>query len=212
MAFLVSSLPPVQCFIKREFLYDHQKGHGELEPCVWMSLKAIKGQAFRIESLLPNYGALYDKLPLHAYVWKEGAGDLPLDFLQLWDCMGYHFTIVEKSNLRGLKMKFFGKDRQFHFGDYLFTVDFCSPDFSVLDTTFTETAAEHKSFNFIRLDNGQFAAQPNNRCLFYDQSLVSGQMKMPDFKVCTKIYTVENTAKWSARDSDDFFYQINETT
>jgi alpha-tubulin suppressor-like RCC1 family protein len=27
---------------------------------------------FRIESLLPNYGALYDKLPIHAYVWHGG--------------------------------------------------------------------------------------------------------------------------------------------
>lgn len=210
MAFLVSSLPPVQCFVRQEYLYDFQKGHGELEPAVWISLKAIKGQAFRIESLLPNYGALYDKLPLSAYVWKEGTDHLPLDNLQLWDCMSYYFTVTEKSNLRGLKVKYYGKDKQFHFGQYMFTVDFCQPNPDYLDTTFTETAQEHKSFNFIRLDNGQFAAQPNNRCLFYDQSLVSSTMKMPDFKVCTKIYSVETTAKWSARDDDSFFYEVRE--
>jgi hypothetical protein len=29
-----------------------------------------------------------------------------------------------------------------------------------LDTGFTEQAEEHKSFNWIQLDNGQFAASP----------------------------------------------------
>jgi len=95
MSYLVGSLPPLKCFIRKEFLYDHHKGHGELEPCIWVSLKAIRGQVFRIESLLPRYGALYDKLPIHAYCWKNG-GDLPIDALQLWDCLGYRFTIIEK--------------------------------------------------------------------------------------------------------------------
>jgi hypothetical protein len=102
MSYLVSSLPPIKCFVKAEFLYNHTKRHGELVPCVWVSLKALRGQVFRIESLLTEYGALYDKLPIHAYVWKEGASDLPVDILQLWDCMGYRFTIVEKIGLRNL--------------------------------------------------------------------------------------------------------------
>jgi len=47
MTFLVANIPPVKCFVRKEFLYNHEKGHGELEPCVWMTAKAIKGQAFR---------------------------------------------------------------------------------------------------------------------------------------------------------------------
>ncbi len=66
MSFLVHNLPPVQCFVKKEFLYDFEKGHGELEPCWWVSIKSLRGQAFRIEAYLNEYGALYDKLPLHA--------------------------------------------------------------------------------------------------------------------------------------------------
>jgi hypothetical protein len=109
MSYIIASLPPIKCFVKREFLYNFEKGHGELEPAIWVSLKALRGQVFRIESLLPAYGALYDKLPIHAYVWKEDHGDLPIDTLQLWDCMGYRFTIVEKIGLRNLGVKFLGK-------------------------------------------------------------------------------------------------------
>ena len=30
MAFLVYPLPPHPVYVKKEYLYDHQKGHGEL--------------------------------------------------------------------------------------------------------------------------------------------------------------------------------------
>jgi hypothetical protein len=163
---------------------------------------------FRIESLLPNYGALYDKLPIHAYVWQSDyTGNLPIDVLQLWDCMGYRFTIVEKIGLRNLGVKFLGKDREWHFGRYLFTVDFCADGMDI-DTGFTEQAEEHKSFNFIALDNGQFACQPNNRCLWYDQSLIPAETKFPDFQAAQRMWTVDGTRKWSA--GDDWFYDIKE--
>ena len=208
MSYIVSSLPPLKCFVRREFLYNFEKGHGEYEPAIWVSIKALRGQVFRIESLLPNYGALYDKLPIHAYVWHtDNPGLLPIDTLQLWDCMGYRFTVVEKIGLRNLGVKFMAKDKTWVFGQYLFTVDFCA-DGQDLDTGFTEQAEEHKSFNFIRLDNGQFACQPNNRCLWYDQSLIPNETKCPDFQASRHIWTVDGTRKWSA--GDNWFYNIEE--
>ena len=210
MSYLVASLPPFKCFVRREFLYNFQKGFCELEPAVWVSIKAIRGQVFRIESLLPAYGALYDKLPLHAYVWQsEPTGNLPIDTLQLWDCMSYRFTVVEKVALRNLGVKFLGKDKQWHFGNYMFTVDFCADEMS-LDTTFVETAEEHKSFNFIKLDNGQIATQPNNRCLWYDQSLTPATVKFPDFQAAKNLWSVDGSRKWSA--GDDWFYTLEEKT
>ena len=208
MSYLVASLPPLKCFVRREFLYNFEKGHGEYEPAIWVSIKALRGQVFRIESLLPNYGALYDKLPIHAYVWHtDNPSALPIDTLQLWDCMGYRFTVVEKIGLRNLGVKFMAKDKTWVFGQYLFTVDFCA-DGQDLDTGFTEQAEEHKSFNFIRLDNGQFACQPNNRCLWYDQSLIPNETKCPDFQAARHIWTVDGTRKWSA--GDNWFYNIEE--
>ncbi len=102
------------------------------------------------------------------------------------------------------------KDRKWHFGEYMFTVDFCQNDPGYLNTGFSETVEEHKSYNFIKLDNGQFAAQPNNKTLFYDASLTVPEFKMPDFKIATKLYSVEKNAKHSARNNNDFFYDFKE--
>jgi len=211
MSFLVANLPPIHCFVRKEFLYDDQKGHGEYEPCIWITIKSIRGQAFRIEAYLPNYGALYDKLPLHAFVSRTENLDstkfLPLDVLQIWDCFSYDIAVIQKAFLRNLSCKFYAKDKQFYQGNYMFTVDNASPDLNILDTGYSEWPEDHKSFNFIELDNGQYAAQPNNRCIFLDASSNPKEMLFPDFKVCTKKYVVETNPKWALGDSDLVTYE-----
>jgi hypothetical protein len=211
MSFLVANLPPVQSFIRNEFLYDFQKGRGEYTPCIWIALKSLRGQAFRIEAYLPQYGALYDKLPLHAFVSRTTNLDpqafLPLDYLQIWNCFSHNIALTRKAFFTNLTAKFFAKDKQWYSGTYMFTADNACPDSNVLDTTYSESPEDHKSFNFIQLDNGQYAAQPNNRTIFLDPASNPEKLKFPDFKVCTKTYSVEANAKWALGDTTTVMYQ-----
>ena len=71
MAYLVHPLPPRKVWVKKEYLYDLEKGHGELTPGLWISVRSIQAKALYFETLLTDYGALFDKLPLSAFVWKE---------------------------------------------------------------------------------------------------------------------------------------------
>jgi hypothetical protein len=208
MAHIVANLPPVKCFIRKEFLYDFEKGHGELVPCWWVSIKSLRGQAFRIEAYLNEYGALYDKLPLHAFCWKPIDDEpLPLDQLQLWDCLSYDVTVLKKAQLQSMKCKIKLKSGGWAYGEYMFTVDSAHPDFNILDTGFSEDVEDHKSYNFVKLDNGQFAAQPNNRMLILEPSSNPKELKMPDFRVATKQWSVETEAKWSLGDTNTVMYE-----
>jgi hypothetical protein len=176
-----------------------------------VSIKSLRSQAFRIEAYLPRYGALYDKLPLHAYVSRntdlEPDKFLALDTLQIWDCFSYDIAVIQKAFLRNLSCEFYAKDRQLHKGNYLFTVDNAAPDMNIIDTTYSEWPEDHKSFNFIELDNGQYAAQPNNRCRFFDAASNPKEMLHPDFKVATKKWVVETNPKWRLGDSDTVTYE-----
>ena len=208
MAHIIANLPPVCCFIRKEFLYDLEKGHGELVPCWWVSIKSLRGQAFRIEAYLNEYGALYDKLPLHAFCWKPIEGEpYPLDYLQLWDCLSYDITVLKKAQLQSMKCKIKLKNGQWAFGEYMFTVDSAHPDFNILDTGFSEDVPDHKSYNFIKLDNGQFAAQPNNRMLVLEPSSNPKELKIPDFRVATKRWSVETDSKWALGDTNTVMYE-----
>lgn len=209
MSFLVHNLPPVHVYVRKEYLYDLDHGHGEYTPGIWISVKSVEGKALYFETLLPEYGALFDKLPISAFTWKTDVDNfLPLDHLQIWDCFDYDITVIKKPLLCSCEV--FGKDKQMHPGEYMFTIDSCHRNRSELNQNFSEFDPEHKSFNVIKLDNGQFAAQPNNRVVWSDQSLIPLDKKTPDFKVCSQNYTVENTPKWSVGHTDEWAYDTKE--
>ncbi len=210
MAFLVANLPPTKVLVKKEYLYDHQKGYGEFVEGLWASVKSIQGRALYFETYLPEYGALYDKLPISAFVSHKTELNLELEELQLWDAFSYHMTVITKESLSGTRCKYLAPSKKWYYGEYLFTIDNCHADSNTLNTSYSEVPEEHKSFNILELDNGHFAAQPNNRVIFYDKSLTPAKTLQPDFKVSTKYYSVENKSKWTAGDDTNYFYDLKE--
>jgi len=217
MSYLIANIPPVEIFIRKEFLYDFTKdnkgkllGENEYESAHWITAKSIPNQALYFESFVHDYGALYDKLPIHAFVWKTDLNKnnlYPLDWLQLWDCFSYNISVIKKQRLRNARCEVIMKDKSKAPGYYLFTIDSCSSDPNEVDITWSETPNEHKSFNIIKLDNGQFAAQPNNRILWKHQSQTpSTDLKIPYFKFSTKTWICENSDRWSAAGSTTFTY------
>lgn len=218
MAYLIANVPPIEVYIRREFLYDFQTdsngnhlGKGEYESAHWITVKSIPNQALYFESLIHDYGALYDKLPLHAYVWRTDVDQsklYPLDWLQLWDSMSYNISVIRKERLRNARCEVLLKDKTREPGYYLFTVDTCSSEPNEINVSWAETPNEHKSFNIIRLDNGQFAAQPNNRIIWKHQSQTpTSDLKIPYFRFSTKQWICENQDRWTASGTTKFNYE-----
>jgi hypothetical protein len=205
----LANVPPVSCYVRKEYLRDLQDGHGEFTPAYWVTVKALRHRALYIEAFLPEYGALYDKLPISAFTKNPTSPtpDLPLGTLQLWDVGTNAISVVEKAFLKGMGCKFRDPKGAWHEGIYLFTVDLVEGDPNELDTGYSRLPAEHKSYNFIQLENGQYAAQPNNRILWDDEGLVFKQTKIPDFKVSTIEYSAEGERFSSLGDNDTWNYE-----
>ena len=112
MSYLVANVPPIEVWIDKRYLYDFQKdengnllGEGEWEKGHWVSVKSIPNRALLFETYIDKFGAVYDKLPISAFRWDLNSleTEYPLDFLQLWDCLSYNISVIEKRILRGTK-------------------------------------------------------------------------------------------------------------
>jgi hypothetical protein len=194
MPALICNLPSVEVWVRKEYLTDHQSGHGEFEKGVWVSAKSIPGRAFYFETYLPEYAAMYDKLPISAFVARPEtpSPDLNLPNLQFWNCMDYGVVAVQKQFVGSMDYECYTRDHGIMKGTYICTLDNYHQDPDVVDYATSENPAEHKSHNLIELDNGQFALYPNNRIRIFDNSLTPTEPKKPDFKVSTEYYSVEN--------------------
>jgi len=213
MAYLNANIPLQYAQIRREYLYDGQKHHGEVEDCIIFGLTSIAGNALLFHAIMEN-GAVFYRLPIHAFIQRGfKIEDVPrrrLDELELWNCFSYYPAITTYDILLGQSGKYYGKDKEWHTGQYLFTVDFAHPESNIVDTDHSEIPHEHKCAHVLALNDGNYAAQPNNRLIWSLPSFTVKDEVPFDWKVQTNDWSVENTATWRTEDSDRFFYGIEE--
>jgi hypothetical protein len=213
MSYLNANIPVTYAKVRREYLYDLQKHHGETEDCVIFGMASITGRAVLFHCMLEN-GAIFYRLPISAFIQRSfTVSQVPrmrLDELELWNSFSYYPSVITYDFLGGQKCKYLGKNKKFYIGEYLFTIDWGHPDANILDCDHSEIVSEHKCGHVIALDNGNFAIQPNNRILW---SVGNFTVKegWPDYKVQTSEWNVENNA-WVTEDSDQMFYEVKENS
>ena len=98
MSKLICNLPAIDVWVRKEYLRDQKDGHGKFVKGVWVSCKSLPGRAFYFETYLPEYGALFDKLPISAFCSSPETPEPDLDLynLQFWNCMDYNVTCIQK--------------------------------------------------------------------------------------------------------------------
>ena len=212
MAYLNANIPVTYAQIRREYLYDLKEHHGEVEDSIIFGLASITGRPILFHAIMES-GAVFYRLPISAFIQRGfKATEVPrmrLDELELWNCFSYYPAVTSYDILDGQSGKYFGKDKKLHPGAYLFTVDWAHPESNIVDTDHSEIPHEHKCAHILALENGNYAAQPNNRILWNIPSFTV-KNEVPDWKVQTSEWNVEDTRKWKTEDTDKFFYNIEE--
>ncbi len=96
MAYLNANIPPTYAQIRREYLYDLKKHHGEVEDCIVFGISALTGRSILFHAIMEN-GAIFYRLPISAFIQRGfEVKDVPkrrLDELQLWNCFSYYPSV-----------------------------------------------------------------------------------------------------------------------
>jgi hypothetical protein len=181
----IADIPkPFYCYVRNEFLYDMQKGHGEFTPCMVYGLSSLPGRAWGL-SLLLNNGAMVQHVPVHAITFDPSTThNHPLDHLQIWSCYGWDFVTHEYDALKEMPVKVYMKG-QWEIGRYIFTA-------APYDDHFAMCPDQHKHFNFVQLECGALGAFPGNRMLVFDSSFVEFEPERPSYITNTQYWYVEN--------------------
>jgi hypothetical protein len=208
--YINADIPPIKCFIRKEFLYDQKAHHNELEEVIIFGVCGLQGLA-PLFHCMSSFGAVWFRQPIHAFVWRDDVDHdtlLSLDDLCLWNSFSNSISVHRFKYLTNMRCDYFGRNKTFIPGSYVLTLDWCNQhgEFS-----FAETPDEYKCHHMIKLDNGQFALQPNNRMKWYEPAFVVNPFPdKPDFKVNTHVWSAENGSKWVTENSDHMFYTIED--
>ena len=202
--FLNADVPHFSCFLRKEYLYDLGSHFKEFINVVVFGVASIQGRAILFHTMTEN-GAQIGRLPISALVWKKSAPNLPLSTLELWDCFSYDVSVYEYEWLQGLRCRTLLRNRRWYRGEYLFTIDWAK-------SKLAEDPGDNgwKCAHILKLDNGCFAAQPNNRIYWRESAFITKPLtakSRPDYLTNTHVFKAETESKWATENTNKFFYR-----
>ena len=105
MAYLNANIPVQYAQIKKEYLYDLKKHHGEVEDCIIFGISSITGRAILWHAVMEN-GAVFYRLPISAFIQRgfnrEKVPERRLDELELWNSFSYYPAVTTWSLLTAI--------------------------------------------------------------------------------------------------------------
>jgi hypothetical protein len=186
--------------MRKEHMYQHKSHIGEF---VKVSVFAAQSNPDRalLFHVLTDDGLVRSRVPIHMLCHKQTAPQMSLDYLQLWDCFSVNCTAVVYEYLKAARAKVVLKDKQELWGEYMMSFDWYGNPYS-------DEPTQYKSLHMIRLDNGCYTLQPNNRIFWKHMSFVTNPFPTnPDFKVDDKVFRCEAASdRWVIEGEDDSYY------
>lgn len=193
------NLPPLEAKVRLSFMNQHDPEFaGKTVDCQIFAVASIPGQTPLFHFVCPD-GGIWWRMPIHAFCWKDEAPERELSDLVLWDSFSYQITVFTADLLKNKRISVTKRDRGVEEGVYLFTLDWFGGGFS-------EVPGQHKSGHVIKLDDGNFAIQPNNRIRLFDPNFTTDSTPIPR-KIANTLYTSESTSKWQTENSEVYAYQ-----
>lgn len=208
MSFINANIPPVDCYIRKEFLFNQEEHHGEFEEGFLFGVTSLMNKTL-LFNFMSKGGGHFCRLPIHAFCHKLDAPKQSLNDLVTWNNFSYYIGVVRYDYLITFcKAKVKLRDNKVYLGNYLFTVDYANPDkdLPAQDFGLSESPYDHKSANLYKLDNGNFAIQPNNRVLYVDASYIEPYKQVPRWKAQNDEWRVSK-GDWKLE--GDYFYDIS---
>jgi len=201
MSFLNENIPHFNCLLRQEYIYNHEEGQGLYIPATAFAVCSIQTRAIGFHVMTEN-GAIIERMPVSALCTKPNEKQ-DHSVLELWDCFSYHVAVIRYGFLRDLSCTVKLKDGKSHEGRYMFTVDWAHNEYA-------DNPGEggHKCAHIIELDNGNIAAQPNNRIRWHEAATLQNYDFPHPPKTNTYVYQCETKDKWITEDSDHFEYAV----
>ena len=210
MSFLNANIPPIECYVRGNYLRNQEDSHDKYFPCVVFAVASLPNRSPLFHFMMQD-GGLWWRAPISAFCIKEGVPEEDLHQLVLWDSFSYYISVNQFYALKNAKMQYLDRTGNKRLGRYLFTLDWAHAELNETNFGYSETPDEHKCGHVLELDSGNYAIQPNNRMKIFDASFVTKPNEtLIQRKVNDHIFTVEDNPKWVTEDSDNYNYKINE--
>jgi len=191
---LNANIPPIDCYVRGNFLRNQEDSHDKYFECVIFGVSSVQNRSPLFHFMMED-GGLWWRMPINAFCKEPGTPEVDLHELVLWNSFSPNVAVTKFANLANLKMSYRDRNRNVVSGKYLFTLDWHNPESNRLDDGYSETPNEHKCGHVIQRDDGNFAIQPNNRVRVFEPSFANKKDLVIGRIISDRVWDVEDEEK-----------------
>jgi hypothetical protein len=100
--YLNANIPPIECFVRGNYLRDQKDSHDKYFECVIFGFTSIPKQVPLFHYMMTD-GGIWWRSPISAFCKKPDVKELPLNELMLWDSFSYNVSVTRFYQLDGCK-------------------------------------------------------------------------------------------------------------
>jgi hypothetical protein len=187
LSYLSVDAPEFRCLVRKEYLFDHQHGHGEFIPGKVISVCFRIGVAPTFDVIMDN-GVYWTRLPIIALCWKPDAKKLPLHQHVMWDCQSQFGNVRTRPAFKDIPATLLCDDGN-KSGEYLYTVECAHIDGNSYPDH-RNVLSFVKSGHLFKVETGHFFMFPNYKILWGE-----GNLDAMKYKIDSKKYSVKESLK-----------------
>ena len=178
-----NNIPYIMGYVKNKYLFSDTKVEG-LTSCYIFGVKCLINRALLFHCQLEN-GAVFWSLPISAFCSRDNFEEVGnseekiINELQWWNCQSSKCDVTVFSYLEGYTADLKSRTGRIYKGKYLFTID----DYYGEDLPLGYAQdSDSKCFHIFQLENGNYAAYPNDKLLWYNENFVDRTLPIPHYK------------------------------
>ena len=208
---LNANLPPIECFVRGNFLRNQADSFDLFFPCIIFGVCSLPDRSPLFHFLMED-GAIWWRMPINAFCAEPDTPQVDLHDLVLWNSFSPYITVTVFSQLSAMRMRYQTRRGEQIEGAYLMTLDWHNPESNITNTGYSENPGQHKCGHLIQRTDNNYAIQPNNRTQLLDPSYTTKtDKKLIQRQINTHKWNVENANKWMSDDTNNYHYDIHQT-
>lgn len=198
------NIPQFKAKVRKSFFTKNEEDNDEFYDVYCFALQSIAGKILTFH-VMTDQGMLRSRVPISEIYTNENPNDVPYYFKQLWDCFSENTTVIVYDFLKSNRAQVVLRNGSKIWCEYMFTVDW-------FDNPYSDEPSDYKCGHVLKSDDGYLVCMPNNRIFWKDSNWITKKLpeNLKQFKVDTKLPSIENIAdRWVSEDSDSFYYDIS---
>lgn len=207
---LNANVPPIECFVRGNFLRNQKDSHGTLFPCVVFGVASLPDRSPMFHFLMED-GGIWWRAPINAFCATNDSPTVDIHDLVMWNSFSPFVTVTTFEQLRGRSMVYVDRHKRIIKGKYMFTLDWHASDINTINAGYSVNPGQHKCGHVIQRQDGNYAIQPNNRVRLWDPSFTTKKgQNLIERLVNERTWDVEDGDKWITSDDDRYYYDVTD--